>query len=159
MTTEVTGNSEILTATSVGGLTLAHQYLGDAVSYLSAAKLLDEHEGHFSPKYFLLSHAIELALKAYILATGGTEKQTKKIRHDLNLAWQKAVANGLRSNNSDLPKIIERIAPAHLDYSFRYNRSWSFILPQAEVFEAAVSDLINNVLLVLQQHPAILRIA
>src|SRR5205809_22903 len=68
---------QLLTATSVGGLTLAHQYLGDAVSYVSAAKLLDESDGHFSPKYFLLCHALELALKAYILATGSTEKDTK----------------------------------------------------------------------------------
>jgi hypothetical protein len=40
---------------------------------------LDEYASHFSPKYFLLCHAIELALKAYILAEGGTEKETKQL--------------------------------------------------------------------------------
>jgi hypothetical protein len=149
----------LLTATSVGGLTLAHQYLGDAVSYVSAAKLLDESDGHFSPKYFLLCHALELALKAFILATGGTEKDTRKIKHNLQRAWVISIKNGLVSKNPDLPKIIERVTPAHLDYSFRYNKSWSFILPQAENFEAAVSSLIDDVMPVVQQHQAILKIS
>jgi hypothetical protein len=150
---------QLLTATSVGGLTLAHRYLGDAVSYVSAARKLDESEGEFSPKYFLLCHALELALKAYILATGGTEKDTKKIKHDLELAWGTAIKNGLVSKNPDLSKLIERVALAHSDYSFRYNKTCTFILPQAQVFEVAVSGLIDDVMPVVQPHLGVLKIS
>jgi hypothetical protein len=32
----------------------------------------------FSPVYFLLCHGIELSLKAFILASGGSERELKK---------------------------------------------------------------------------------
>ena len=52
-------------------------YIVDARSYLDAARLIqsvEEHQpGLFSPIYFLLCHAIELVLKAYILTSGGTD--------------------------------------------------------------------------------------
>jgi hypothetical protein len=97
----------LITATNVGGLSLAHSYLGDAEGYLSAARLLDEHAGQFSPKFFLLCHAIELVLKAFILAKGGTEKETKKIKHDLIAAWSRAVALGLQQKKMRIcPKLL-----------------------------------------------------
>ena len=34
--------------------------------YVFRAKRVDEFDGDFSPKYFLLFHAFEIALKAYI---------------------------------------------------------------------------------------------
>jgi hypothetical protein len=91
--------SDYVTASS-SGLFPAQLYLSDASSYLSAAKLLDEHQGLFSPKYFLLCHAIELALKAQILSTGGREREIRAIRHDLQAAWAKAIKNGLQNGSS-----------------------------------------------------------
>jgi len=127
---------------------------------------MDEDAGQFSPKYFLLCHAIELALKAYILAKGGTEREIKKIRHNLIAAWSRAliaawsraVELGLQSKNAELHRVVKQVAPAHADYSFRYGKSWTHILPPAEVFDAAVSDLIKDVSQSVIDHPAILRI-
>ena len=148
----------LMTATNVGGLSLAHSYLSDAEAYLSAANLLDEHRGQFSPKLFLLCHAIELALKAFILAKGGTEKETRKIKHDLTAAWSRAVALGFQPNNADLSGIVEHLAKPHKDYSFRYGKSWTHILPRSDLFEAAVSDLINDVTPTVMDHLVVLRI-
>ena len=158
MTSRRDSKTGMIIVTSVGGLSLAHDYLGDAEAYLASARRLDEHAGQFSPKYFLFCHAIELALKAYILAKGGTEGETRTIRHDLIAAWSRAADLGLRSTNAELHRIIEQVAPPHADYSFRYGKSWTRILPRAEVFDAAVSDLIKDVSPTVMDHPAILRI-
>lgn len=158
MTLKRDSETGLVTATNVGGLSLAHNYLGDAEGYLSAARQLDEHAGQFSPKYFLLCHAIELALKAFILAMGGTEKETRKIKHDLTAAWSRAVALGLQPKNAEFSGIVERLAKPHKDYSFRYGKSWTHILPRSDLFEAAVSDLINDVTPTVMDCPVVLRI-
>jgi hypothetical protein len=158
MTSRRDSETGLITATNVGGLSLAHNYLSDAEAYLAAARRSDEDAGEFSPKYFLFCHAIELALKAYILAKGGTERETKKIRHDLIAAWSRAVDLGFQPTNADLHRIVQRVAPPHADYSFRYGNRWTHILPRSEVFDAAVSDLIKDVSSTVMDHPAILRI-
>jgi hypothetical protein len=45
---------------------------------------------HFNPRYFPYCHAIELALKAYILASGGEDREVRKIKHDLGKAYRRA---------------------------------------------------------------------
>jgi hypothetical protein len=143
----------------VGGLSLAHNYLDDAEAYLVAARQLDDHPGHFSPKYFLLSHAVELALKAYVLAKGDAERETRKIRHDLDAALSRAVALGLTSS-TELQNVVRLVAPPHRDYSFRYgNSSQTHILRRADNFEATVSALISDVSAALPEHPALLKIS
>jgi HEPN domain len=147
-----------VTATRVMGLSLAHNYLDDAEVYLSAAKQLTEDPSHFSPKYFLLSHAIELAIKAYILAKGGSERETKKIKHDLDAALVRAVELGLQPSTG-LQKIVQHIAPAHRDYSFRYsNQAWTHFLPNTDSFEGTVAELIKQVSANLPDHAGVLRI-
>jgi hypothetical protein len=147
-----------ITATRVMGVSLAHNYLDDAEGYLSAAKLLGEDLSYFSPKYFLLSHAIELAIKAYILGKGDSERATKKIKHDLDAALVRAVELGLQPS-TDLQKIVRRIAPAHRDYSFRYSsQTWTHFLPSTDSFESTVAELIKQVSADLPDHAAVLRI-
>ncbi|WP_439370842.1 HEPN domain-containing protein [Bradyrhizobium sp. DASA03120] len=147
-----------VTATRLMGLSLADNYLDDAEAYLSAAKQLTADLSHFSPKYFLLSHAIELAIKAYILAKGGCERETKRIRHDLDAALARALELGLQPSE-DLQKLVQRVAPAHRDYSFRYSSEpWTHILPSADSFENTVAELINQVSAALPDHHAVLRI-
>jgi hypothetical protein len=158
MTLTRDGKADRITATYVGGMSMAHDYLGDAEAYVSAARKLDEHTGQFSPKYFLLCHALELALKAYILAKGGTDKEIRKIRHDLVAAWSSAIALGFRPTNAELDGIVKQVAKAHKDYSFRYGKSWTHFLPSADVFDAAVSRLIEDISPTVMDHPAILRI-
>jgi hypothetical protein len=53
---------------------LAVGHIDDADRYADAAKQLTDFK-HFNPRYFLYCHAIELALKAYILASGGEDRR------------------------------------------------------------------------------------
>jgi hypothetical protein len=59
---------------------IAVSYLTDAKQYLQAAPIL--HESRFerisSPLYFLISQSLELFLKAYIIARGGTHAEVTK---------------------------------------------------------------------------------
>jgi len=158
MTSGGDSGADLITATKVGGLSLAYSYLSDAEAYLAAARRLDEGGSQFSPKYFLLCHAIELALKAYILAKGGTEGDIKKIRHDLVAALSRAIDCGFQPANAKLREVIQRVASPHADYSFRYGGRWTHILPRAEVFDAAVSGLIKDVSSTVIDNSTILRI-
>jgi hypothetical protein len=75
-------------------------FINDARSYFSASEKLNELDGHFSPKYFLLSHALELALKAYILTTNGTESDIYARNHNL----QKATTSPLQTGASPVTR-------------------------------------------------------
>jgi len=137
------------TITRISGWALAHDYLIDAKSYLSAAGRLDD-DGHVLPRYFLLCHAIEFALKAYILEHAGNDKDANlkeiiKIRHDLNAAFERATALGLQPI-ADLDKLIQAVARSHEKHTFRYTKStWQAILPGPETFAALVVALVNQV--------------
>jgi hypothetical protein len=102
-------------------------YIADARSYLDAARLIESIEEHqpalFSPIYFLLCHAIELVLKAYILASGVTEAKLRqqKIRHNLDELRNLAVSLGY-SPSKKINAVIDLLAPHHADYSFRYRK-------------------------------------
>lgn len=56
-----------------------------ANSYFAAAsRLLEEHVAEtFLPSLFLLSHALELHLKSYLLSQGMSDRQLRSIGHDL----------------------------------------------------------------------------
>jgi hypothetical protein len=99
-------------------------FITDARSYLHAARVIDgsdERHSLFSPIYFLLCHGIELVLKAYILASGGTgaELRPQKIRHSLDQLRNRAVALGL-SPSEKTNQVIDLFTPHHANHSFRY---------------------------------------
>lgn len=76
-----------------------------ARDYLEAALVVDEHLGkrpHYLrvapiPAYFLLTHALELTLKAYLRAAGLTVEQLsyRPLGHDLRALYSKARDLGL----------------------------------------------------------------
>jgi hypothetical protein len=69
-----------------------------ASDYLSAAQLVGAAPKHeiSAPRYYLLGHAAELALKAFLLSKGVPLDELKsKIVHDLEKAFTKAVEFGL----------------------------------------------------------------
>jgi hypothetical protein len=100
-------------------------HITDVRAYLRAARLIDSAaDGDISlssPIYFLLSHAIELVLKAYILAAGGTEAELRpqKVRHQLDELRNRAGALGY-SPSEKLSAVIDMLAPYHANHSFRY---------------------------------------
>ena len=98
-------------------------YLTDAKAYLKAGNALSQSDIEmYSPVYFLLCHAIELSLKAFILASGGSERELKQqdTRHHLNVLRDRACALGYQSANEKTDEVIEMLAPYHSNHSFRY---------------------------------------
>jgi hypothetical protein len=107
---------------------IAVSYLTDAKQYLQAARIL--HESRFerisSPLYFLISQSLELFLKAYIIARGGTHAEvtkSNKIRHSLLGLASKAKELGYSSRSAKTQAVIELLDPHHSDHSFRYRKT------------------------------------
>ncbi|MBR0823753.1 hypothetical protein [Bradyrhizobium liaoningense] len=98
-------------------------YLTDAKEYLKAANVLSQSDSDlFSPVYFLLCHGIELSLKAFILASGGNERELKKqdTRHHLDVLRDRARGLGYQPVNEKTDEVINMLAPYHQNHSFRY---------------------------------------
>jgi hypothetical protein len=100
-------------------------HITDVKSYLRAAQIIDGAEDNrdslSAPIYFLLCHGIELVLKAYILAAGGTdaELRPRKIRHQLGELRNRAIGLGYIPSEK-VSAVIDMLAPYHAAHSFRY---------------------------------------
>ena len=120
-------------------------YLTDAKAYLKAGNALSQSDvDMYSPVYFLLCHGIELSLKAFILASGGSERELKQqdTRHHLNVLRDRARALGYQPANEKTDEVIEMLAPYHSSHSFRYRDPGYASLPViADTIEVLTSML------------------
>jgi hypothetical protein len=99
------------------------------------------------PRYFMLCHAIELALKAYLAANGISYKQLKDgFGHNLSAALTEATNKGL-SLTAATQAAINTLNEAHTKFWHRYptpeGGPWSF--PLIGYFESAARELIEQV--------------
>jgi hypothetical protein len=119
----------------------------DARSYVECVSVLDQHLHEFGklfdphqhrlraphkvPMYFLLGQAIELALKAYLAASGvpGTILSSKEIGHDIDAAFQFAQNLAFAPADKRFPKLVLWLAPYHRDHLFRYKKNDVVISP------------------------------
>jgi hypothetical protein len=70
----------------------------------------------------LAGHSLELALKAYLLHVGRTERDLKDIGHDLTKAWECCKRSGL--DLDQLPYWVQVLDYSHdHPYYFRYPRN------------------------------------
>jgi hypothetical protein len=76
---------------------VANDFFGRAVQFQRAFGELPEPDfpPHDWPRYFMLCHAIELALKAYLAHKGATYGQLKGFGHDLTELLTNATQKGL----------------------------------------------------------------
>jgi hypothetical protein len=99
------------------------------------------------PRYFLMCHAIELALKAYLAKLGATPEQLRQLerRHNLDRLVDEAVKKGLRLT-PETQQRIKALAEAHRKFWHRYPRDDGkievFVIEQ---FIPAAHELINAV--------------
>jgi len=100
------------------------------------------------PAYFLMSHALELTLKAYILARGGSYDEVVSLRHNIQKARARAEALGLRIED-DHRVLIERLSEFHDAFIFRYPvvKKDHLILRGALVYPAEVLKIIESIFL------------
>ncbi len=83
------------------------------------------------PTHLLVGFALELYLKAWLLADGATPKKVRSLGHKLRDAFELAVARGLAEDN-DIYLLVDHVAEPHgqdHDYVYRYSKVGSKIEP------------------------------
>lgn len=101
------------------------------------------------PCYFLRCHAIELLLKAVLLATGSSLKEAENYLHDLSRAFKSASDRGL-TVAEETAKTIAALSGLHSRHQFKYRKSSRFDVPIAiaypndEVSRRSLRDLFER---------------
>ena len=112
------------------------QYMHRARMFRSAAiNLPDISNGEqFWPKYALLTHAIELALKAFVAHSANSGKPLLKEpkQHDLAGWYHLAVQYGLQ-HEGEIEERIDLLNELHLNHYTRYPQQWSPPIPDASI--------------------------
>src|SRR5882757_90350 len=125
----------------------------DAGDYMIAAENLRTDENSIwlvGPTNFMRSHAIELLLKAVLLANGRTiEYCRKKIGHQLVEAMNEAETVGL-GLTEQTKGVIQTLSPLHADYTFRYRPNKPYAFPNQTVVTEAVAELFDRVHAIVQ---------
>jgi hypothetical protein len=98
------------------------------------------------PRYFLLCHAIELALDAFLASRGVKPKdlQNPRFGHKIAPLMDDAIARGLKIDTS-AAGAIKRLDEAHRNYWARYPRLESGPIFVIEEFEPYVVELLKAV--------------
>jgi HEPN domain len=120
------------------------QYLDFADQFYSAFHQLPERPPPFSwPRYFLLCHSIELALKAYLAQVGATLEQLKyDFGHKLDKLVDEAVKKGLPLPTTT-QETIKLLNKAHTEFRHRYPGEGTVYV--IEHFIPAVRELLTTV--------------
>jgi hypothetical protein len=127
---------------------LAAACLTDARSYWKAAKALNEagNKAGISPTYFVLCHAIEVTLKAYLAAQGSGERELRDLGHHLLLVYACARKKGFKPSDHRTSEIVRWLSPFHEDLLFRYRKHLrSVALPDPGAVADVVSILVRQI--------------
>jgi hypothetical protein len=89
----------------------AKDYLSDAEYLIRDAK--NNHSQVKLPTYFLLSHALELSLKAYLAARGVEINDLINFGHNLQVAYDRALELGFRSDDQRVLKLVRIFTDFH----------------------------------------------
>jgi hypothetical protein len=119
--------------------------LSDAAEYVFAARILYEsqHKRVASPQYLVISQAIELYLKAFIVIHTGSPDivQGPRIRHNLQGLLAMAEKLGFAGCSQEARDLIVAIQPLHLTHYFRYRNRTRAQWPSVRVAVAALDGL------------------
>lgn len=97
------------------------------------------------PRYFLLCHAIELGLKAFLMLHGMSEDDLQlKFRHDLKMLLKRAKKFGL-ALEPNTGEAIKRLARAHREHWARYPKAFGGTVFTIQQFEKNVDELLEQV--------------
>jgi hypothetical protein len=135
---------------AVGYVKEAEAYHRAALLVHSSRELLSDTE-LMAPALFLLCHATELALKAYLLSHGadpGSKAGGLKnpaIGHNLVALYELAVAHGFKPPDARLADMVEWLGPAHQAHSFRYRELGYRNLPLPVLFAEVLSSTIISI--------------
>jgi len=80
------------------------------------------------PIYYLMTHAIELNLKAWLACKGTTKKALIALRHDLSKLVREAEKKGL-PHVAKLETLCDRLQEMNENHDFRYPTGYNLHLP------------------------------
>jgi hypothetical protein len=127
---------------------LPFEYLNFAEQFHNAFhELAERHSTASWPRYFLLCHSIELALKAHLLLRGASPEELREyeLRHNLNKLVTEAIKKGLHLT-AETQDGISALTDAHSEFWHRYPKAEG--LPSfftIEQFAPAARELLNAV--------------
>jgi hypothetical protein len=122
--------------------TPAQQYMHRARKFREAAIALVDYSNdeQFLPKYALLTHAIELSLKAFALYSVAAGKPFRRVsNHDLRGLYQLAVEYGLRDDPS-ISDNINHLHDLHFSHYMRYPQEATTPVPNLSLIADATVD-------------------
>jgi len=98
------------------------------------------------PRYLMLCHAVELALKAYLFHHGATPKElkAKAVRHNINELLTRATNKGL-SLNAAVQNDIRLLHEAHEKFWHRYPKEDAKPVYTIEQFETPARQLLDAI--------------
>lgn len=128
----------------------SRRYLDRAQSYGRAATtlaLLGIPEEVHQPFFMLVSHAVELALKAVIAGGDADDERLIILGHDLTLCLRVAGEHGLRlyPRDGEVEAVVEALAMPHLAQVLRYPAHLAWPLPDPEQALHALERLLSRV--------------
>jgi hypothetical protein len=125
-------------------VTWAEAFLNTAQEYhFAATKLLPLHQQLESPLYFLFTHALELALKAY-LRSHGLPTPLGQPGHALKALFEQCQRKGLHVH-SDLRGIIDLLGSENELHGFRYFVFKATARPDINYVREVVDELMGVV--------------
>src|SRR6516164_1890484 len=124
--------------------TKPQHYLHRARMFKDAATSLPDYSNseQYWPKYALLTHAIELSLKAFAdhsVATGKPPPVTEPKQHDLSGWYKLALQYGLRDEPS-VAENIDILNELHLTHYTRYPQQRATPIPDASVIAGSTVE-------------------
>lgn len=114
------------------------------ISFLSAANALKDGSQYW-PTYYLYGHAIELGLKSFLHYKGMTDKELRKIGHNLTEAWSKCSDLGLLELICDYQQFQECIFimnDQYMEKGLEYHNNGNKRLPDFNQLNDAVQNVI-----------------
>jgi hypothetical protein len=121
----------------------AVSFVAAADAYAAADKLRD-----WFPLYFMFGQSVELALKAFALNKGATERELMKIGHNLVKALDRAQLDGLDVStlfSADERAAIALLGKWHLEQVTRYPLLQGYAIPRPQIIREVLDKLITAV--------------
>lgn len=125
----------------------AKDLLDRANEYWSAALALNDtgNKGHTYPIYFLIAHALECYLKAYLTANGVPKKHIKRnLGHNIIKIYEECINHNIPEIN-DLKKLCENMNEMNKDYDFRYPTGYKLLVPSIESCTPIFNEIIQKI--------------
>lgn len=118
-----------------------------AKEFAEAANSIAQLDPTSIPAYYLVCHAIELALKAFLRGSGASLSVLKRLGHDLPLLFEKAIRNSLDAHCKLTAEHQRAVTLANRYYrtkEFEYITTGYKSLPKIDILQEAATRLVKE---------------